>query len=1567
MAPPSVGKRKRVERSWSGDSNDGQRPSPYRPGHMAPQSHPQSPSRSRDSGDTRGRSGQRPSRSGRSQPGRAQTQDSNQPSVDTDKASPVATPQTSAASEERQTNGDTTATGSAQPASVSGSVSAAPPTEITEDGGKVFYEYEYVTKDVAAEWSTTGKNKIVGLGTEAREGNDTLLLSKLFQEVIRSVLDGRLPPAEAGDAVKQILGDEVQESTEDDPESFKAFDGKLETCSLFLDTLSILADETDATTDPAIKNLLAPFVFATQVPPALLRFGLDTNLVQGLGLVRDTFTRMGIRKQTNILYRQSNYNLLREESEGYSKLVTELFTTSNSESPSSEIVEETFERVKAMIGAFDLDVGRVLDVTLDVFAAVLVKKYHFFVRFLRASSWWPKADPSRCDENDPYSGLPMWALPGWTGIDDEKKEELAHLREERDRKFWDRVREIGLRAWFEMGRRPVEHGNNDFLSEADEDTKKWVEQTGTLPPKGNRVAAQLLGFKLRFYSSHAKEAGVLPENLIWVAALLIKIGFISLRDLYPHLWRPDDLMDELKSKLTEEKKERERKALPGGGVNALMLAGALPDDTVPASVSRSRESEARSTSAKDSEAEKAAKNEEPSPEIREQKVDLLKSLLTIGAIPDALYIISRFPWLMQLCPELPDYVHRILHHCLSKLYNDVRPLKDADRLRAARRVPSLDQTGVPKGQVRLVDPQPRKLLRWAHPDREDHEEGINYRFYWDHWADNIPVCQTVDDFFALASTFLNVTGVKIGQDPFLLSKIARIGKHSVTTDHSESNKARWRDLCKRLLLPALSLTRLNPGVVNEVYDLVRMYPRVVRYDMYTEWYSGPTSQLPELKSAFALATAETKDALKRMAATEIKPSARRLAKVAYSNPGIVINVAVSQIESYDNFIDVIVECVRYFTDLAYDILTWSLINSLRKTGRSRVQQGGLLTSRWLNALASFTGKAFKRYSVMNPTPILQYVFEQLRRGNSTDLIVLEQMVSSMAGIITDTNFNDSQIQAMAGGSLLQSRVMLQLLDKRHESKMTSRRLMKSLTDSKLAGQLLVALAQERVTCVFRDTQMNAELKLLGNKFDEIHRILTQYLDLLRSNLTVSEFDALVPRLASLIGEFGVQPEVGFWICRDSIHEQIEEANRAAKEESSASKATENVAKSEQAPDGDVEMSDDQGKPEEGGETTTNEETEGDKSAQDTTVTTNGPVEATPTPSAGNTPWHPVLHRLMDELKPVLDPQCYSVVGLPFYTSFWQLSLYDIHIPLQAYQDEMERLRRNVVTISSDRSDVSLAGSQRKEREKKHLQELQDRLLAENKRHLQAYEQTRARLQKEKDKWFAGMRGKFDMLNIALLEQCFLPRLLMSPIDAYYCFKMLKFLHSSGAANFRTVGLLDQLFRDQRLTAIIFQCTSKEADNFGRFLKEVLHDLTRWHADKAVYEKEAYGTKRDLPGFAMNVDADGKPTTFLDYEDFRRLLYKWHRLICASLKSCLNGGEYMHIRNAISVLKAIVQYFPAVNWMGRDMLTCVNTLSKEDKRDDVKIPAASLIGDLNRREKKWMLPQAFMIVGLTWAK
>lgn len=1574
MAPgQGGGKRKRGERSYSGDSasNDTSRPSPHRPGtlnmaHHHPQ-HGFHGSPPREPQDMRNRSGRQSYRGngGRNSFRRgsyenqqnfssSQQKDPNaispppptQPQESTEHAQapeePASQPITSPASNTPASQPQQRPPSRADSDAVSGQVTGPPPP----------YDYEYITDEVVGVWSTQGKGQVIEKGRSAVSQQDLPRLASVFQELIRSAIYGRVAPAEAGAAVKDIIGEETA-SQDADIESTrpKASTAELDSRSLFLDTLSIVTDAD--TTNPNLK----PLVFATAIAPNLMRLQLETPLLQSLGLVRDTFTRMGIRKQTNLLYRQSNYNLLREESEGYSKLLTELFTTSSNEPPSSEVVEDTFEKVKAMIGAFDMDVGRVLDVTLDVFAAVLVKQYRFFVKLLRASSWWPKEGQVSHDE-DPrrVSGLPSWALPGSSGwvTTDEERASIVQSNEQRDREFWDRVRQVGLQAFFEIGRKPLSdnekhHALPEDVGTAEEDaTRVWVEETGTLPPMGNRVAAQLLGFKLRFYASSARgKSDTLPDNLIYLAALLIKVGFISLRDLYAHLWRPDELMDDLKTEKMTEKAEREKAARPGGGINALMMAGALSDDTVP--MPRLRDSDSRlATPGKDQDADKLStpKPEDELPDPSDQKVLLLKSLLAIGAIPESLFVISKFPWLMDGYPELPGFIHRILHHSLDKVYTQLRPLPNMSEFPGEQQILSTDQSGIPKGNLRLAKPPARRILRWAQLDAADTNEGTDYRFYWDDWADNIPICQSVDDVFALCSSFLNLSGHKIGQDAALLTKLARIGKDSLAKDTSERNRTRWCDLCKRLLLPAVSLTKANPGVVNEVFGLASFFPRDVRYNMYAEWNYGQTSRLPDIKSAFDQARAETKDVLKRLSKTNTRPMARALAKIAYANPGVVINVAVSQIESYENLIEVVVECARYFTDLGYDILTWSLINSLGQKGRSRVQEGGLLTSRWLNALSTFAGRTFKRYSVMDPAPVLQYVVEQLRHNNSTDLIVLEQMISSMAGIITDNNFNDAQIQAMAGGENLQAQTILQLLDKRHESKVTSKRLLKSLTHTRLAGQLLVAIAQERLTCVFNES--SSELKLLGNIFDEIHRILTQYLDLLRSNLSVDEFDSFVPDFASLIQDFGIQPEIAFWIRRISVSHKIDEFENSKPELESSNKET--TESSTPASNGDTGMD-------------TNED--GEVSAKEG-ETMDVDVDEQSTPAAPSTPpaplaANPVMQDLIDNVKFALPAESWETVGAYFYATFWQLSPHDLHMPQKSYEEEIGRLKKRVARISSDRSDVSMAGIQRKEWDKKQLTSLQERLLAENKDHVKAYQQTRSRLQSEKDRWFAGMRLKHDALNISLLEQCFVPRLLLSPIDAFFCFKMLKFLHSSGTPNFRTVGLIDQLFREQRLTSLIFLCTSKEADNLGRFLNEILRDLTRWHADKAVYEKEAFGPKRDLPGFAKSVDPEGVPVSFLEFEDFRRLLYKWHRLFSNALKTCLNGGEYMHIRNAISVLKAVVQHFPAVNWIGRDMLNCVNALSKNDDRDDVKIPAASLIGDLNRREKKWLLPQAFNMV------
>lgn len=1593
MAPGGGGKRKRGDRTFSHDGRDDtSRPSPHRPGNLSLGQHNQQGQSqnifNRDQYDQRGGGRRRSSRGGRGGgPQRSPVNSQNGFALQSRTGSgpfvkPTSPPRLST-----------------QPPPASPQATITQPNPITKNTANqapesevltiTSYLYEHLTDERLSDWPQTGRRGTIDDGIQACKSEDSLALGILFQELVRSCVDGRMDAFEAGSTVKDILEQSTAavNGSSDSMTDYPSFDPN----SLFLDCLSII---TETLSTPA---QLQPLVLATGIPPLLMRQNLDSALLESLGMIRNTFVRVGIRQQTNLLYRQSNYNLLREETEGYSKLLTELFTTSSSEPLTSEVVEETFERVKGMIGAFDLDVGRVLDVTLDVFAAVMVKQYRFFVKYLRASSWWPQQKEFDGVSTDLSLGtLPKWALPGSSGrpIGDGEKDELAKARDERDTRFWKRVGEVGMNAFFEISGRKaadvaleaMKNGDVSNVSQLDED-RKWIEATGTLPPSGNKVAAQVLGFKLRFYSSSTRDStDVLPLNLIYLAALLIKIGFISLRDLYSHLWPADDAMEGVKEEKMKEKAEKEKLNRPGGGVmNALMTAGALVDDTPAGKLreaERFRELEAARNNPSKAEAVTESATPAPQPEEKEelpapadQKVQLLKSLLCIGALPESLYMLGRFPWLPDAFPELPEHIHRILHHSLSKVYGPLRPLKDRVGLREQQKIPDPDQSGVTKGQIRLIDAPPRKVLRWAQLDKEDMNEATDFRFYWDDWADNVPVCQSVDDVFLLCSTLLNYTGVKIGQDPALVLKLARIGSHSLATDPSPPNTLRWIELSKRIIVPALSLTKCNPGVVNEVFELIKNFPTTTRYSIYAEWYTGQVSRIPDIQAAFNQAKAETKDVLKRISKTSVKPMARALAKVAYASPGVVFEVAIAQIESYDNLVETVVECARYFTYLGYDVLSWSLMNSLGGRGRTRVQADGMLTSRWLAALSLFAGKIFKRYSVMSPSPILQYVAEQLRQSNTTDLIVLREITSSMAGIVSDTDFNDSQVQSMAGGDLLQAQTMLQILDRRHESKTTAKRLIKSLTDPRLTGQILVSIAQARQTCIFKVSEPDAHLKLLGNLFDEVHRILVQYLDLLRSNLAVKDFDTFVPNISQLIIDYGIDPNVAFWICRPSLTAAMTEHDlmtlkrnlglkKSAIKEVADDSNTDNVEaaalpghealedlENANATDQVVALSSFQNK--------YSNDTLDVKMAEDN-VTTAISSPGTRIDSVSE-PWHPVLRELMDAIRPALPESTWETLGRPFYVTFWQLSLHDMLVPTGHYEDEINRQRKKILIINSDRSDISILGTQKKEREKKALTELQDRLRAELKDHVQAYGSTRLRLQKEKEHWFSDLWGKWDAMNTALIEQCFFPRILLSPIDALYTFKMLKFLHSSGAANFRTIGVLDQLFREKRLISMLFLCTAKEAENFGRFLCEVLKDLSRWHADKTLFEKEAYGRERDLPGFSRKMTNEKPNVSFYDYEEFRRVLLKWHRNLNSAIKACISGGEYMHIRNAINLLKATCQYFPAVNWMGQGQISSITELSKSESRVDLKIAATSLLGNLKKREKDWVLPQAFSLV------
>ena len=98
-------------------------------------------------------------------------------------------------------------------------------------------------------------------------------------------------------------------------------------------------------------------------------------------------------------YKQNKFNLLREQSEGYTKLTADLIgnlgppndpataTPVESFVEAQQRAQVAWKRVTGLIGSFDLDPNRCLDIILDVFSVNIATHWHFFLALLANSPW----------------------------------------------------------------------------------------------------------------------------------------------------------------------------------------------------------------------------------------------------------------------------------------------------------------------------------------------------------------------------------------------------------------------------------------------------------------------------------------------------------------------------------------------------------------------------------------------------------------------------------------------------------------------------------------------------------------------------------------------------------------------------------------------------------------------------------------------------------------------------------------------------------------------------------------------------------------------------------------------------------------------------------------------------------------------------------------------------------------------------------------------------------------------------------------------------------------------------
>jgi THO complex subunit 2 len=333
--------------------------------------------------------------------------------------------------------------------------------------------------------------------------------------------------------------------------------------------------------------------------------------------------------------------------------------------------------------------------------------------------------------------------------------------------------------------------------------------------------------------------------------------------------------------------------------------------------------------------------------------------------------------------------------------------------------------------------------------------------------------------------------------------------------------------------------------------------------------------------------------------------------------------------------------------------------------------------------------------------------------------------------------------------------------------------------------------------------------------------------------------------------------------------------------------------------------------------------------------------------------------LVEEIKAALPETFGEHPCLSFYVTFWQLSLPDVDNGgfKQQYQSTIAHWERQLPPPVVPGRRGYNPNIPRKETDAMRQAKIEvAKLKVEQQEVMLASSLTQNHLRIEMRQWFEGvpmLDARSDALHSALLQDCFLPRSRMSLQDAQFAAAMLKFMHTSGVPGFRTIKLLDLLFNANKLSCIVSMYSDDEALTFGRFIHSILRELLRWHENRDdAYAISAHGSDKKLPGFGRRFDADRNPIDHLQYDDFCKLLYKWHKALFTALKSCLDTGDFQQIRNSLVILTACSGSFPKVDTMAAELRQAIEPMAKHDERGDIKTTAGSSLALFRDPEKNF---------------
>ena len=136
-------------------------------------------------------------------------------------------------------------------------------------------------------------------------------------------------------------------------------------------------------------------------------------------------------------------------------------------------------------------------------------------------------------------------------------------------------------------------------------------------------------------------------------------------------------------------------------------------------------------------------------------------------------------------------------------------------------------------------------------------------------------------------------------------------------------------------------------------------PYTARYALYGGWKTTLVTLHPTLRAASLKTTRAVRYVMQRLSKDNLKKFGRVLGRLSHGNPAALFDSLLAKVQVYDNFIQPVVDALKYANPLGLDVLAFCLVEALANPEKARMQVGAF----FLRAIAIAIGAAGVRLIV----------------------------------------------------------------------------------------------------------------------------------------------------------------------------------------------------------------------------------------------------------------------------------------------------------------------------------------------------------------------------------------------------------------------------------------------------------------------------------------------------------------------------------------------------------------------------------------------------------------------------